>query len=85
MFVDRRGIRIGATDLRAANLADVGYGLDMHPVPALLPLETLPSWPAVYQPTVLEMLTLTVFIPFGIAAVFAVVILGPSWRSKTEN
>ena len=57
----------------------------MHPVPALLPLETLPSWPAVHQPTVLEMLTLTVFIPFGIAAVFAVVILGPGWRSKDEG
>lgn len=57
----------------------------MHPVPALLPLETLPNWPAVYEPTVLEMLTLTVFIPFGIAAVFAALILGPGWRAKDES
>lgn len=57
----------------------------MHPAPALFPLETLPGWPAVSDPTVLEMLTLTVFIPFGIAAVFAVLILAPGWRAKDEG
>ena len=57
----------------------------MLPVPAILPLETLPNWPAVTDPTVLEMLTLTVFIPFGIAAVFAFLILTPGWKPKDEG
>jgi len=56
----------------------------MLPVPAFLPLETLPSWPAVTDPTVLEMLTLTLFIPMGITLVLAAIILGPGWRQKTE-
>ncbi len=54
-------------------------------IPALLPLETLPSWPAVQDPTVLQMLVLTVFIPFGIAAVFALAILGPHWHARSRS
>jgi len=54
----------------------------MLPVPALFPLETLPSWPTVTDPTVLEMLTLTLFIPLAITLVLAVLILGPGWRPK---
>jgi len=54
-------------------------------LPALIPLETLPSWPAVQDPTVLEMLVLTVFIPFGIFAVFALLILGPAWNTRSKG
>ncbi len=32
----------------------------------------------------LEMLSLTVFIPFAIAAVLTAVVMGPSWRQKSE-
>ncbi len=60
----------------------VGYLVRMLPVPALIPLETLPSWPAVNDPTVLEMLTLTLFIPLAITLVLALLILGPGWRAK---
>lgn len=74
----------GATGLRAANVAHVRYGVTMLPVPAFLPLETLPSWPPAPDPTVMQMLLLTVFIPFGIAAVIALLVLGPGWRSKEE-
>ncbi len=56
----------------------------MHPVPALIPLETLPGWPAVTDPSVLQILTLTAFIPLGIAVVLAAIILGPGWRTKSE-
>ena len=56
----------------------------MLPVPALFPLETLPSWPAVTEPTVVEMLTLMVFLPFGIAAVITLMTMGPAWREKGE-
>lgn len=52
----------------------------MHPVPALLPLETLPNWPAVVEPTVLELLVLTLFIPLGITVVVAAIVLGPTWQ-----
>jgi hypothetical protein len=54
----------------------------MLPLPAVIPLETLPGWPAVNDPTVLQLLTLTVFIPVGILLVLAVLILGPGWRAK---
>jgi hypothetical protein len=54
----------------------------MLPVPALFPLETLPSWPAVTDPTVLEILTLTLFIPLAITLVLTALILGPGWRPK---
>ncbi|MFT4108760.1 hypothetical protein [Propionicimonas sp.] len=56
----------------------------MHSLAAILPLETLPSWPQVTDPTVLEMLVLTIFIPFGIAAVVAALVLGPGWSAKGE-
>lgn len=54
----------------------------MLPVPALFPLETLPSWPAVTEPTVLELLTVTLFIPLAITLVLMALILGPGWRPK---
>lgn len=57
----------------------------MFPGPALLPLETLPGWPSVIEPTVLELLTLTLFIPLGITAVLAVLILGPGWKSQDPS
>ena len=54
----------------------------MLPLPAVIPLETLPGWPAVNDPSVMQLLTLTVFIPVGIMLVLAVLILGPGWRAK---
>ena len=54
----------------------------MLPVPAFFPLETLPSWPTVTDPTVLEFLTITLFIPLAITLVLAALILGPGWRPK---
>lgn len=59
----------------------LGYDLVMLRVAALIPLETLPGWPAVTDPTVLELLILTVFIPLAILLVLALIILAPSWRS----
>ena len=55
----------------------------MLPVQTLL--ETLPGWPAVQDPTVLEFLFLTVLLPVGIAAVFAVLTLAPTWRQRDET
>ncbi|MFZ0530049.1 MAG: hypothetical protein WAL91_05885 [Propionicimonas sp.] len=55
----------------------------MLPVPASLPLETLPGWPAVYEPSVLDMLALTLFIPLAMAAVVAVMVLGPGWKRES--
>lgn len=56
----------------------------MLPVSALLPLETLPSWPAVPDPTVMQILIPTLFIPLAIAAVIALLVLGPGWRGRAE-
>jgi len=55
----------------------------MLPLPALALLETLPGWPAVYEPSVLDILVLTLFIPMGITLVLAVLILGPGWNPKS--
>lgn len=46
---------------------------------------TLPGWPAVYDPTVLEMLLVTLFIPLGIATVFAVLVFAPAWGRKRQD
>ena len=54
----------------------------MLPLPAAIPLETLPGWPAVSDPSVVQLLTLTLFIPLGITLVLAAIILGPGWRAK---
>jgi hypothetical protein len=56
----------------------------MLPVPAFLPLETLPSWPAVPDPTVVQILIPTLFIPLAITAVIALLVLGPGWRRPSE-
>lgn len=53
----------------------------MLPAAAGFVLETLPGWPAVHEPSVLELLTVTLFIPLGVAAVLFTLILGPSWRA----
>lgn len=52
---------------------------------ALNLLETLPNWPAVPEPSVVEFLFLTLFLPLLIAGVFAALILGPGWRRNDEN
>ena len=49
-----------------------------------LPLQTLPSWPAVPDPSVLQLLTLTVFIPVAITVVVAALVLGPGWHARGE-
>lgn len=46
---------------------------------------TLPGWPAVHDPTVLEMLLVTLFIPLGIAAVFAVLVFGAAWGRRQQD
>lgn len=51
---------------------------------AFLPLETLPSWPAVPEPTLVELLTVTLFVPFAIAAVVVALVMGPAWHGKSE-
>ena len=50
----------------------------------MLDSQTLPGWPAVYDPSVLELLFLTLLLPLGIAAVFAVLIFAPSWRRRED-
>lgn len=47
-------------------------------------LETLPGWPEAVDPSVMDILGLTVGIPFAIGAVFALIILGPSWYRKSQ-
>ncbi len=42
----------------------------------------LPSWPIAPDPSVLEMLTVTVLAPLAVAAVITVLVMGPGWRSK---
>ncbi len=46
---------------------------------------TLPGWPAVYDPTVLEMLLVTLFIPLGIATLFALLVFAPAWGRKQQD
>ena len=47
-------------------------------------LETLPGWPEAYSPTLLDILWLTLIIPFGIGAVFALFTLGPAWFRRSR-
>ncbi len=50
--------------------------------PALVPpleTRTLPGWPEVYNPSLLDILLLTAGIPLAITAVLALAIMGPSW------
>ncbi len=54
----------------------------MLPLTVQVLLETLPGWPAVPEPTLLELLALILFIPGGIALAFVVAFLAPSWRKS---
>ncbi len=65
-------------------MAAIDYRAPMTSVLTLLPLQTLPSWPAVPDMSLLHLLTLTVFIPLAIAAVITVLVMGPAWRAKEE-
>lgn len=58
----------------------------MLPRPAEIALETLPSWPAVQDPSVLHALLVMAFIPLGVAGVLVAVIMGPHWarHSRTD-
>lgn len=57
----------------------------MLPLPAQVLLETLPSWPAVHEPSIMELLNVILFIPLVITAVFVAVVMGPAWRSKGDD
>ncbi len=46
---------------------------------------TLTGWPDVYNPTVLDLLFLTLFVPLGIAAVFAVLVFAPAWGRRQQD
>lgn len=46
---------------------------------------TLPGWPAVYDPTLLDVLLITALLPLGIATVFAVLVLAPSWGRRQQD
>ena len=50
-----------------------------------MPLETLPGWPAVTEPTTLELLVLMVFLPLAGAAVITLLTLGPSWKRSDRG
>jgi hypothetical protein len=54
-------------------------------LPRLIPLETLPSWPAAPDPSVLQNLVVFAFIPLGIAAVLVAVIMGPHWARRAAG
>lgn len=51
----------------------------------LLETRVLPGWPEVYQPSVLDILLLTVGIPFALLAVLALGILGPHWFRQSRG
>lgn len=57
----------------------------MLPRPAQVLLETLPGWPEVHDPSLLEILTLILFIPGAIALAFLVAFLAPGWRSRSPR
>ena len=42
----------------------------------------LPSWPIAPEVTVLDILTVTLFVPLAISAVITVLVMGPGWRSE---
>ena len=52
---------------------------------ALIPvLETLPGWPEVVEPGLLDILVLTVGIPVAIAAVVTLAFMGPHWFGRSQ-
>jgi len=57
----------------------------MLPLPAQVLLETLPGWPEVQEPTILESLTLLLFLPVGMALAFVLVIMAPAWRARDDR
>jgi len=50
----------------------------------MLDSQTLPGWPAVYDPSVLDMLFLTLLLPLAISAVFALLVFAPGWRQRGD-
>ncbi len=50
----------------------------------MLESRTLPGWPAVTDPSVMEMLLVTLFVPLGIALFFAVLTFAPAWGRKQD-
>ena len=59
----------------------------MSHLAVLTVLETrvLPGWPEVVDPSVLDILLLTVGIPLAITAVLALGILGPHWYRQSRG
>lgn len=53
---------------------------------ALIPfLETLPGWPAVQEPTLLDSFLVILGIPLAMALVFSVFFMGPHWARRAKN
>lgn len=53
---------------------------------ALIPsLQTLPGWPEAYVPGAMDILTVILFVPAAIAAVFAFITLGPAWFRRSQQ
>lgn len=51
----------------------------------LIVMETLPSWPSVTEPTLMQILLVTLFIPGIIAAVITALSMGPSWLRREQT
>ncbi|MCA0252297.1 MAG: hypothetical protein LCH76_08450 [Actinobacteria bacterium] len=51
----------------------------------MIETQTLPGWPAAYDPSLLDLLVVTLLVPLGIAAVFAVLLFAPVWREKQQD
>ncbi|HMQ36709.1 MAG TPA: hypothetical protein PKE46_01425 [Micropruina sp.] len=51
----------------------------------LIPLETLPGWPEVADPTALETLTVLLGVPAAIALVILVLGMAPSWFRRSAD
>ncbi|MEA4944504.1 MAG: hypothetical protein VB080_08705 [Propionicimonas sp.] len=58
----------------------------MLPRLVLTPLESLPGWMAVHEPSVLEFLVVILGVPAAIAAVFVALVMGPAWwRNRSSG
>lgn len=53
---------------------------------AILPvLETLPGYPSVDNPSLMDVLWVILIVPAGIAALIAAALLGPRWARRGED
>ena len=53
---------------------------------AVIPLlESLPGWPDVVEPSLMDILVLVLGIPFAIGAVVTLFLMGPHWFRKAQG